>query len=87
MKTRKKYSFVTLVLPLVILVCFAGLFIGSGISRSNLRKELTEMKEGGAKRGDDARLTEIKERNRTLSYIIGRDEETEQLIDAVEALQ
>lgn len=86
MKTNKTKRLLTLVLPLTLLFLFVALFVGSGIYRSTLRKELTEMKEGGVKKGDNTRLTEIKERNKTISYIIGRDQETEQLIDAVETL-
>ena len=88
MKTNKTKRLLTLVLPLTLLFLFVALFVGSGIYRSTLRKELTEMKETSAKRdGLETRLTEIKEHNQTISYIIGRDEETEQLIETVEALQ
>lgn len=88
MKTNKTKRLLTLVLPLTVLFLFVALFVGSSIYRSTLRKELTEMKETSAKRdGLETRLAEIKERNQTISYIIGKDEETEQLIEAVEALQ
>ena len=87
MKTNKTKRLLTLVLPLTLLFLFVASVVGSGIYRSTLRKELTEMKETTAKRdGFESRLAEIKERNQTISYIIGRDEETEQLIEAVEAL-
>lgn len=82
MKNTKKYRMVTLVLPLVILVLFVGLFVGSSISRSNLRKELTAMKENIGKREDyNSRLKTIEEKNKVISYIIGSDDETEKLID------
>ena len=45
MENTKKYRMVTLILPLLVLVMFVGLFVGSSISRSNLRKELAIMKE------------------------------------------
>ena len=87
MKTNKTKRLLTLVLPLTLLFLFVALFVGSSIYRSTLRKELMEMKETTAKRdGFESRLAEIKEHNQTISYIIGRDEETEQLIEAVEAL-
>ena len=78
MKNKNIKRFFTLILPLVILFIFVGLFVGSSISRSNLRKELTEMKENAAKREDySSRLTAIEEKNKTISFIIGRDEEFE----------
>ena len=82
MKHENIKRFFTLILPLVILVLFVGLFVGSSISRSNLRKELTEIKENTAKREDySSRLTAIEEKNKTISFIIGRDEETEKIIE------
>lgn len=83
MKTDKKKRLFTLILPLVGLLLFVGLFVGSSISRGNLRKELTEMKDNTSKSGDKARLAEIEQKNKTISYIIGRDEELEQLIEKV----
>ena len=82
MKHENIKRFFTLILPLVILVLFVGLFVGSSISRSNLRKELTEIKENTGKREDyTSRLTAIEEKNKTISFIIGRDEETEKIIE------
>ena len=82
MKNNNLKRFFTRILPLVILVLFVGLFVGSSISRSNLRKELTEMKENAAKREDySSRLTAIEEKNKTISFIIGRDEGTEKIIE------
>lgn len=82
MKNENIKRFFTLILPLVVLVLFVGLFVGSSISRSNLRKELKEMKENIEKREDySSRLKEIEEKNKTISFIIGRDEEIEELIE------
>ena len=82
MKNENIKRFFTLILPLVIIVMFVGLFVGSSISRSNLRKELTEIKENTGKREDySSRLTAIEEKNKTISFIIGRDEETEKIIE------
>ena len=83
MKTDKKKRLFTLILPLVGLLLFVGLFVGSSISRGNLRKELTEMKDNASKSGNKARLAEIEQKNKTISYIIGRDEELELLIEIV----
>ena len=78
MKNENIKRFFTLILPLVILVLFVGLFVGSSISRSNLRKELTEMKENTDKRDDyGSRLKEIEEKNKVISVIIGRDKDFE----------
>lgn len=84
MENTKKYRTVTLILPLLVLVMFVGLFVGSSISRSNLRKELAIMKESVGKREDhSSRLTAIEEKNNVISYIIGTDDETERLINEV----
>lgn len=85
MKTDKKKRLFTLILPLVVLLLFVGLFVGSSISRGNLRKELTEMKDNASKSGNKARLAEIEQKNKTISYIIGRDEELEELIEIVKS--
>ena len=80
MKTEKTKHFFTLILPLIVLLFFVGLFVGSSISRSLLRKELVEMKENTDKRSDESRLTVLEERNKRISRIIGRDKKTEILI-------
>ena len=82
MTNQKKKRLWTLIVPLIVLFLFVGLFVGSGIYRSLLRRELTEMKENpGTKAGYTTRLAEIEERNKQIGYIIGRDEATEQLIE------
>ena len=80
MKTNKTKRFFTLILPLTVLLLFVGLCVCSSLSRSALRKELTEMKNNTEKRGNDDRLTAIEERHKTISYIIGRDKDIELLI-------
>jgi hypothetical protein len=77
MKTEKTKRFFTLILPLMVLLLFVGLFVGSSISRSLLRKELVEMKENTVKRSDESRLTVLEERNKRITRIIGRDKELE----------
>ncbi len=82
MKKENIKRFFTLILPLVILVFFVGLFVGSSISRINLRKELTDMKGNTEKRADySSRLATIEKKNKTISYIIGKDEKTEEMIE------
>ena len=81
MENTKKYRMITLILPLLVLVMFVGLFVGSSICRSNLRKELAIMKESiGKREGHGSRLEAIEEKNKVISYIIGTDDETERLI-------
>ena len=83
MKTEKTKRFFTLILPVTVLLLFVGLFIGSSISRSLLRKELVEMKENTAKRDNGSRLTVLEERNEKITRIIGRDKELEREIEAL----
>lgn len=84
MENTKKYRMVTLILPLLVLVMFVGLFVGSSICRSNLRKELATIKESIGKREDySSRLRAIEEKNKVISYIIGPDDDTERLINEV----
>ena len=79
-KAGKTMRWTNLILPLIALLLFVGLFVGAGISRNNLRKELTEMKENTDKRNNDSRLTVLEERNNAINLIIGSDKETEVLI-------
>ena len=73
-----------LIVAIILLFSFVTLFIGAGISRVNLRKELVAMKENTAKRNvDKSRLTVIEAKNNTLNFIIGRSEKTERLISAL----
>ena len=83
MKTEKTKRFFTLILPVTVLMLFVGLFVGSSISRSLLRKELVEMKENTVKRSDASRLTVLEERNKRISRIIGRDKALEKQIEAL----
>ena len=83
MKTEKTKRFFTLILPMIVLLLFVGLFVGSSISRSLLRKELIEMKENTVKRSDASRLTVLEERNEKITRIIGRDKELEREIESI----
>jgi hypothetical protein len=61
---------------------FISLFVGASIRRNHLRKELIEIKENTDKREDyKTRLSVLETRNRTITYIIGRNEETEGLLE------
>lgn len=80
----KKLRWTNLILPLAALLLFVGLFVGSGISRSNLRKELTEMKTSTEKKTDnELKIKDLERQNEQLNLIIGRDEETEKLLEEV----
>lgn len=84
MKTEKKKRFFTLILPLCALLLFVALFVGSGIHRLTIRKELTEMGTASGNRSDNgARLSRLEEQNKRLDYILGRDEKTEKLFEEV----
>lgn len=83
MKTEKTKRFFTLILPVTVLLLFVGLFVGSSISRSLLRKELVEMKENTAKRDNGSRLTVLEERNEKITRIIGRDKALEKQFEAL----
>lgn len=80
----KKLRWTNLILPLAALLLFVGLFVGSGISRSNLRKELTEMKTSTEKKTDnELKIKDLERQNEQLNLIIGSDEETEKLLEEV----
>ena len=82
MKNDKTKRFFTLILPLSVLLLFVGLFVGSGISRCVIRKELKEMKDNTVKReGYDTRLKELEKRNKKITLIIGRDKSLEKQIE------
>ena len=84
-KTKgKKLRWTNLILPLVALLLFVGLFVGGSISRSHIRKELTVMKETKEnKTSFDSRLKILESRNDDLNLIIGHDETTESLINEI----
>ena len=87
-KSKQNQRIFLLILPVCILLLFISLFVGAGISRNHLRKELVEIKENTDKRGNDqSRLSVLEARNRTITYIIGRDEETEGLIKDIKKVK
>ena len=79
--SKKAMRWTNLVLPLAALVVFVGLFVGEGISRSRLKKELASMSSGSK---DATRLETIKARNERISWVIGQDSEVEAMIHDVE---
>ena len=81
-RTKKERKWTNLIVPASILLLFVGLFVGAGISRNQLRKELIEMKGSSAKRNNDARLTMLEKKYNDLSLIIGRDRAIEETISA-----
>ena len=84
-ETKPNRIVTNLLLPLCILLLFIGLFIGAGISRHRIKKELTVMQEESLKcpPANDARLETLNERNREISWIIGTDEELEKWIETL----
>lgn len=82
-KTDQKTTLFTL--PLCILLLFISLFVGAGISRNHIKKELEVMRVENNKRylNDDSRLKKIELRNRNISWIIGPDEEITKEIEAL----
>ncbi len=85
-KERKALRWTNLIFPLVALTLFVALFVGSGISRNNIRKELNAMTENTDNRDShESRLSVLEERNKNLSLIIGRDRELEQKIETLKS--
>lgn len=83
MKTMNKKRGL-LILALTLLFSFISFFVGAGISRNHIRKELVVMKENTDKRSIEAsRLSMLEERNNNISFIIGKDEEIEKQIEAL----
>ena len=84
-RTKKNQKTTLLILPLCILLLFIALFVGAGISRNHIKKELEVMQVENNKRhlNDDARLKKIESRNRDISWIIGPDEEITKEIEAL----
>jgi len=81
-RTKKDQKTILLILPVCMLLMFISLFVGASIRRNHLRKELIEIKENTDKRGDyKTRLSVLETRNRTITYIIGRNEEMEGLLE------
>ena len=89
-KTSKDRKKPILIIALLLLLSFIGLFIGAGISRSHLRKELITLQETIENRTFDndldSRLDALEKRNEKLNLIIGEDEEIEKWIASLRAL-
>ena len=87
-RTEKERKWINLIVPACILLLFVGLFVGASVSRSHLRKELTEMTANTDKRNDNhTRLTELEKRNHRISRMIGKDIEIEKQIEALHSLE
>ena len=88
MKTRtsKDQKKPLLIIALLFLLSFIGLFIGAGISRNYLKKELVIIQEEKKNLCDtdfDSRLTQLELRNQKITRIIGKDEEVEKWIEVL----
>ena len=89
-KTSKDRKKPILIIALLLLLSFIGLFIGAGISRNHLRKELITLQETIENRTFDndldSRIDALEKRNEKLNLIIGEDEEIEKWIASLRAL-
>ena len=88
---RKRLRATNLVLPLLALLLFVGVFVGGGLSRRHIRKELTALQESvgvpGVVKGEDVtRLEELESRNVRLNRLIGRDKEIEERFASLHAM-
>ena len=84
-ESRRKLRVTHLVFPLVALLLFVGLFVGEGVRRSDIRKELDRMElQGGDRDGIEERLKVLEQRNREIDRILGRDKELEERMTALE---
>ena len=79
-RPRKTMRWINLTLPLVALLFFVGLFVGAGISRNHIKKELATMQPSSK---DTHRINELERKNRRITLVIGRNEEVEEMIQAL----
>lgn len=87
-KTAKDQKKPLLIIALLLLLSFVGLFIGAGISRNYLKKELVviqEEKKNLRNTDFDSRLTQLELRNQKITRIIGKDNEVEKCIEVLRA--
>ena len=76
-RQRKSMRLTNLALPLIALLLFVGLFVGEGISRNQLKKELRSAQKN---RLDQQRLDELEAKNDRITFILGKDEEIDEMI-------
>lgn len=84
-RTKKDQKRPLLILAMLLLLSFVGLFIGASISRSHIKKELTAINEESRLRNADfqSRLIQLEFRNKKITRIIGKDEELEKWIETL----
>lgn len=85
-KTKKDQKRPLLILAMLLLLSFVGLFIGASISRSHIKKELAAMnsEESRLRNADfQSRLIQLEFRNKKITRIIGKDEELEKWIETL----
>jgi hypothetical protein len=82
-RTKKDSKKPLLILAIILLLSFIGLFVGAKINRDHLKKELIVMLEEKHLRNEsfESRLTQLELRNQKITRIIGRDETVEKWID------
>lgn len=83
-RNPKKLRATNLVIPLIALLLFVGLFVGQSIRRDHIRKELDRMEvQKDDRDGLEGRLEVLEQHNREITWILGRDQEIEERIAAL----
>ena len=84
-RTKKDQKYTNLLFPSCILLLFVSLFVVAGISRNHITKEVTLMQNTDDTRlhVNRSRLDLLEKRNKTISWIIGKDEDLEKKIKAL----
>ena len=82
-RTKKDSKKPLLIIAILLLLSFVGLFVGASISRNHIKKELIVMQDEAKRLHNEdlnGRLTRLELRNRKITRIIGRDETLEKWI-------
>lgn len=85
-RTQKDKKRPLLILAILLLLSFIGLFVGASVSRSHIKKELAAMnnEESRLRNGDfKSRLIQLELRNKKITRIIGKDEKLEKWIEVL----
>ena len=73
-----------LIVALALLFSFVSLFVGAGISRNRLKKELAMMQSPtDARTSHEAQIHLLEQRNEVISRIIGRDNELDSWFESL----
>ena len=84
---RRKIRWTNLIVPIIVLLLFVGVFIGGSVRRNGLEKELVELRQQVADSTEDGiseeyqqKFTDLERSNRRISYLLGVDEDLEREI-------